>query len=97
MLKEACSKMPDCRRILRYPVIRLTYGKTCCLETSLVGSEDNYARIPLRDLTFGVPEWLGDDSWGRKANPRHNNSVRRPQPDDGHTLIWIAPKVEAVL
>ncbi len=58
--------------------------------------EEDYARIPLGDLPFGVPEWLGDGSCGRKANPRHNSSVRRPQTDDGHTLIWIAPKVEAV-
>jgi uracil-DNA glycosylase len=54
--------------------------------------EGDYSRIPLRDLPFGVPEFLGDDSWGRKAIPRHNNSVRRPRPDDEHTLIWIAPK-----
>jgi hypothetical protein len=54
--------------------------------------EADYARIPSRDLPFGVPAWLGDDSWGRKAKPRHNNSVSRPSPDDGHTLTWIAPK-----
>jgi hypothetical protein len=54
--------------------------------------EEDYSRIPLRDLPFGVPEWLGDDSWGRGATPRHNNSVARPSPDDGHTLIWIAPR-----
>jgi uracil-DNA glycosylase len=53
--------------------------------------EKDYARMPLRDLPFGVPEWLGDDSWGRKATPAHRNCVSRPQPDDRHTLIWIAP------
>jgi 5-methylthioadenosine/S-adenosylhomocysteine deaminase len=53
--------------------------------------EEDYVRVPLRDLPFGVPEWLGDDSWGRRAVPRHNNSVSRPSPDDGHTLIWVAP------
>lgn len=53
--------------------------------------EEDYSRVPLGDLPFGVPDWLGDDSWGRAAAPRHNNSVSRPRPDDGHTLIWIAP------
>jgi hypothetical protein len=54
--------------------------------------EGDYMRIPPRDLPFGVPSWLGDDAWGRRATPRHNNSVERPSPDDGHTLIWIAPR-----
>lgn len=54
--------------------------------------ETDYARIPARDLPFGVPPWLGDDAWGRKAKPKHNNSVSRPSPDDGLTLKWIAPK-----
>jgi hypothetical protein len=27
--------------------------------------EEDYARIPHRDLPFGVPAWLGDDSWRR--------------------------------
>jgi hypothetical protein len=54
--------------------------------------EEDYVRIPYRDLPFGVPWWFGDDSWGREATPRHNNSVDRPHPDDGHTLIWIAPR-----
>ena len=54
--------------------------------------EEDYARIPFRDLPFGVPQWFGDDTWGRAATPRHNNSVERPRPDDGHTLIWIAPR-----
>jgi hypothetical protein len=54
--------------------------------------EEDYAPIPRRDLPFGVPWWIGDDSWGRAATPRHNNSVDRPSPDDGHTLIWIAPR-----
>jgi uracil-DNA glycosylase len=55
-------------------------------------AERDYARIPLRDLPFGVPAWLGDDSWGRRARPRHNNSVRRPAYDLKHTLIWSAPE-----
>lgn len=51
----------------------------------------DYSPIPRRDLPFGVPDWLGDDAWGRSAHPRHNNSVKRPSPDDRHKLIWIAP------
>ena len=54
--------------------------------------EADYARVPLRDLPFGVPGWLGDDSWGRKARPRHNNCVSRPGYDIGHTLVWNAPR-----
>ncbi|HEX6700777.1 MAG TPA: hypothetical protein VF101_08615 [Gaiellaceae bacterium] len=54
--------------------------------------EADYAAIPRRDLPFGVPSFLGDDAAGRKATPRHNNAVARPSPDDGRTLIWIAPK-----
>jgi uracil-DNA glycosylase len=53
--------------------------------------ESDYARIPPRDLPFGVPAWLGDDAWGRRARPRHNNSVERPATDLRHTLIWRAP------
>ncbi len=53
--------------------------------------EQDYAPIPRRDLPFGVPDWLGDDAWGRSAKPRHNNCVERPNPDDRHTLTWIAP------
>jgi uracil-DNA glycosylase len=56
--------------------------------------ETAYARIPPGDLPFGVPDWLGDDAWGRKAKPVHRNCVRRPKPDDRHTLIWIAPVQE---
>jgi uracil-DNA glycosylase len=53
--------------------------------------ESDYARIPPRDLPFGMPAWFGDDAWGRKATPRHNNSVDRPGSDLKHTLIWRAP------
>src|SRR4051812_25899312 len=34
--------------------------------------ESDYARIPPRDLPFGMPAWFGDDAWGRKAKARHN-------------------------
>ena len=53
--------------------------------------ERDYARIPSADLPYGVPPWLGDDAWRRAGSPRRNNSVRRPNPDDRHTLIWTAP------
>jgi uracil-DNA glycosylase len=53
--------------------------------------EADYERIPPRDLPFGVPAWFGDDSWGRKAKPRHNNSVSRPSSDSKHTLVWRSP------
>jgi len=54
--------------------------------------ESDYARIPPRDLPFGMPAWFGDDAWGRKAKPRHNNSVDRPGSDLKNTLEWRAPK-----
>jgi len=54
--------------------------------------ERDYAPIPRRDLPFGMPPWLGDDTAGRTARPRRNNSVTRPVPDDRHTLIWRAPE-----
>lgn len=53
-------------------------------------TEADYARIPARDLPFGVPPWIGDDAWGRLARPKHFNCVSRPSPDDGLTLKWIA-------
>ena len=37
--------------------------------------EEDYAPIPRRDLPFGVPDFLGDDSAGRQAHPRHNDAV----------------------
>lgn len=54
-------------------------------------NEEDYAPIPKKDLPFGLPQSMGDDSWGRIASPRHNNCMERPNPDDGHTLIWIVP------
>jgi hypothetical protein len=53
--------------------------------------ETDYAAVPRGDLPFGVPSFLGDDSAGRQGHPRRNDSVKRPSPDDGHTLIWTAP------
>jgi uracil-DNA glycosylase len=54
--------------------------------------ETDYARIPPRDLPFGMPAWFGDDAWGRADSPRHNNSVARPGSDLKHTLVWRAPE-----
>jgi hypothetical protein len=54
-------------------------------------TEADYSPIPKSDLPFGVPDWFGDDSWGRTGSPRHSNCVSRPVPDDHHTLTWIAP------
>lgn len=54
-------------------------------------TEADYAAVPRMDLPFGVPDWFGDDKWFRKG--RKMNSVSRPKPDDRHTLIWKAPKL----
>ena len=54
--------------------------------------ESDYAPIPRRDLPFGAPAFLGDDSWVRAKPGSAMNSVGRPSPDDGHTLIWHAPE-----
>lgn len=52
----------------------------------------DYAPIPPADLPFGVPAWLGDDAWARDGTPPTRATVRRPVPDDRHTLIWVAPR-----
>jgi len=54
-------------------------------------TENDYSPIPKFDLPFGMPSFVGDDSWARKSVPSFNNSVQRPSPDDRHTLIWKAP------
>jgi uracil-DNA glycosylase len=54
-------------------------------------TEADYAAIPRGDLPFGAPAFLGDDSWVRTGPSGAQNSVDRPSPDDGHTLIWHAP------
>lgn len=55
-------------------------------------AEADYAPIPRRDLPFGAPRFLGDDAWVRAGPGGAQNSVARPSPDDGHTLIWRAPE-----
>lgn len=54
-------------------------------------TEADYTRIPASDLPFGLPDWFGDDRWGRQARPRHNNSVERATTDTEHRLVWQAP------
>jgi len=54
-------------------------------------SEADYAPIPKIDLPFGLPDWFGDDHWGRTGSPRHSDCVSRPSPDDHHHLLWVAP------
>ncbi len=62
--------------------------------------EADYKPIPQADLPFGLPPWIGDDAWGRRATHRHNNCVKRPTgdmdlgSDKDHILIWQAPKPE---
>lgn len=53
--------------------------------------ESDYQAIPPFDLPFGLPPWVGDDAWGRRAKPRHNNSVERLKKDQEHSLVWQAP------
>lgn len=54
-------------------------------------TENDYVRVPRWDLVAAAPRWAGDDSWGRAANPRHNNCCVRPSPDDGVSLILSPP------
>ena len=54
-------------------------------------AERDYAPIPRQDLPFGVPDWLGDDSRGRRSRPKRRNTAERDSADLLHTLIWHAP------
>ncbi|MFJ1709311.1 hypothetical protein [Kitasatospora sp. NPDC088346] len=56
-----------------------------------VFTESDYGAVPRRDLPFGAPAFLGDDAWVRATPGGAQNSVGRPSPDDGHTLVWKAP------
>ena len=53
-------------------------------------TELDYARIPRWDLPAVAPAYVGDDSWGRAATPRHNNCCERPSPDD-HVSLELTP------
>ena len=54
-------------------------------------TELDYARVPRWDLPKVAPAYVGDDSWGRTASPRHNNCCDRPVPDDDVSLILTPP------
>jgi hypothetical protein len=54
-------------------------------------TECDYARVPRWDLPRAAPAYVGDDSWGRHATPRHNNCCERPSPDDGVSLLLTPP------
>jgi hypothetical protein len=54
-------------------------------------TEVDYARIPRWDFPSMTPTYVGDDSWGRAANPRHNNCCERPSPDDTVSLLLTPP------
>ena len=54
-------------------------------------TELDYARVPRWDLPSVAPSYVGDDSWGRAANPRHNNGCERPSPDDKVSLELSPP------
>ena len=54
-------------------------------------TETDYTRIPRWDLPAVAPAYVGDDSWGRGATPRHNNCCERPSPDDMVSLLLSPP------
>ena len=54
--------------------------------------ESDYAPIPKHDLPFGLPDWFGDDAWGRRATPAHANCVNRPKSNSKNGLSWVAPR-----
>jgi len=54
-------------------------------------TETDYVRIPRWDFPSVTPAYIGDDSWGRAANPRHNNCCERPSPDDNVSLLLTPP------
>lgn len=56
--------------------------------------ESDYSPIPKVDLPFGLPDWVGNDAWGRRATPRHHNCAERSRTDKEHTLLWQAPTPE---
>lgn len=53
--------------------------------------ESDYAPVPRADLPFGLPPWLGDDAWGRRARPQQLDAVTRSESDPGNHLVWRAP------
>ena len=59
-------------------------------------TEPDYARIPRWDFPTMTPTYVGDDSWGRAANPRHNNCCERPSPDDRVSLELTPPTGQGI-
>ena len=53
--------------------------------------EADYSPIPRRDLPFGTPDFIGDESWIRNSGSGGMNSVSRPSGDD-YTLNWKCPR-----
>lgn len=57
-------------------------------------TEGDYRPIPAADLPFGLPDWVGDDAWGRLSTPKRHNAVERLRGDTERTLAWRAPTAQ---
>ena len=94
LLKEWLTASPD----LRPAVTPDSDGSASGANYGTKFLESDYRPIPRIDLPFGVPDWVGDDAWGRRAKPRHNNGVERPDNAageiDDNRLVWRAPTAQ---
>ncbi|MEZ0228866.1 MAG: hypothetical protein ACAI25_09590 [Planctomycetota bacterium] len=54
-------------------------------------TENDYARVPRRDLPKEAPLAVGNGTGTRQVTGENNNA-RRPSPDDFKTLVWTDPK-----
>jgi hypothetical protein len=54
-------------------------------------TENDYARVPRRDLPKEAPLAVGNGT-GTRQTTGENNNARRPSPDDFKTLVWTDPK-----
>jgi len=90
LLKEWRTAIPD----LRAAVTPDSDGSASGSNYGTEFLESDYRPIPKIDLPFGFPDWVGDDAWGRRATPKHNNSVERLKEDQQHTLVWQAPTAQ---
>ncbi len=93
LLKEWRTAIPD----LRAAVAPDSDGSANGANYGTKFAETDYRPIPKADLPFGLPDWVGDDSWGRRAKPKHNNSVERLKEDQEHTLVWQAPTAQELI
>ena len=97
LLEQWRTAVPDLRAV----VTPDDDGSTSGANYGSTFRETDYRAIPRGDLPFGYPPWVGDDAWGRRASPRHNNCVRRPSTDDGHVdnqrLVWQAPTAQELV